>query len=93
MRASTVAATSLSLLASLASARIYGFAAPSEVAVGTEVEFQIIAQDYIQSIQDVAIAFGAQPAGSASEEILGTLIGEKFLGPGKSLCFPARMPR
>lgn len=83
MRTSTVAAPILALL-STASARIYSIAAPSTVAVDSTVKLEITAADYIQSIQDVAISFGLQPAASAHSETLGTLLDSKFLGPDDS---------
>lgn len=82
MRATSIIAPVLAIV-SVANAKIYGIAAPRTVAVGSTVKLKIIAEDYIQSIQDVAIAFGIQPASHAVPDALGTLLGEKYLGPGK----------
>ena len=68
---------------SAARAKIYGIAAPRTVAADSTVRLEIIAQNYIQSIQDVAIAFGIQPTKYAQPDTLGILLASKYLGPGK----------
>lgn len=82
MRSTSILAPALAFI-SIANARIYGIAAPRTVAAGSTVKLEIIAEDYIQSIQDVAIAFGIQPASHAVPNTLGTLLSSKYLGPGK----------
>lgn len=54
MRTSPLISSALSLLATTASARIYGIAAPKNIAVDLTVQLEILTEDYIQSIQDVA---------------------------------------
>lgn len=83
MRPTAVLASALSLLASTASARIVGIAAPKTVAAGSTVVVDIIAENYIQSIQDVAIAFGIEH-GNAIPGSLGQLLTSKYLGPDDS---------
>lgn len=83
MRTASIIAPVLALTA-FVNAKIYGIAAPRTVAVGSTVKLEIIAEDYIQSIQDVAIAFGIQPASHAVPDALGTLLSSKYLGPGRS---------
>ena len=82
MRTTTIATAAASLL-SLTSARIVGIAAPRTVAVNSEVKLQIIGENYIQTVNDVAIAFGVQPAKRTTPDTLGVLVGSKYLGPGK----------
>ena len=86
MRTVSIIAPALALFTA-ADAKIYGIAAPRTVAVDSTVKLEIIAEDYIQSIQDVAIAFGIQPASHAIPDTLGTLLGSQYIGPGKlSFC-------
>ena len=87
MRTAAVITSTLSFL-SIANARIYGIAAPSVIGVGDTVKLEILTQDYIQSVQDVAAAFGISPASSAHDDTLGTLLGSRYLGPGKKASFP-----
>ena len=82
MRTAALVTSALSLL-SVASARIVGIAAPRTVAVDSNVQLIILTENYIQSIQDVAIAFGVQPAKHAVADELGLLLGSKYLGPGR----------
>jgi hypothetical protein len=70
-------------LITLTTARITGFAAPLTVAPSTLIEIHFEGRDYIQSVQNVAVAFGIAPLESYYPGTLGTLIGEQFLGPGK----------
>lgn len=83
MRAAAVIISVFSLL-SLSTARIYGIAAPSSVASGSTVKLEILAQDYIQSVEDVAISFGIQSISAAHDQTLGTLLRSKYLGPDES---------
>jgi hypothetical protein len=82
MRAAAVATTTLSLLTSLVSARIWGIAVPSTVAVDSTVELKMLTIGYIQPVQDVAIAFGTMGADGAYlyPDATGTLLSERFLG-------------
>ena len=88
MHYSTVVASALSLLAASANARITGFYAPKSVAAGSTVKLLINGEDYIQSIEDVAIAFGIQHGQHPTPDSLGTLLGSKYLGPGMSRSNP-----
>ena len=71
------------LFTAFASARISGIAVPSTIAPGSNFRVTILTQDYIQSIQDVAIAFGLAPNAAIANSSLGTLLNSKYLGPGK----------
>lgn len=62
----------------------YGIAAPSSVASGSTVKLEILAQDYIQTVEDVAISFGVQSTSTAHDQTLGTLLRSKYLGPDES---------
>ncbi|CAK3932166.1 Hypothetical predicted protein [Lecanosticta acicola] len=85
MRTTTVLATAASLFCAV-DARISGFAVPSIVKPGdTQVEIVITTEGYIQSVEDVAIAFGISPANASSPGTLGPdLLTSKFLGPSLS---------
>lgn len=85
MRLSTLlisAATSLLSIPST-SARITGFYAPATVVPGETLPILIRAENYVQSVQDVAVAFGITPAEEHYPGTLGTFMGEKSIGPGK----------
>lgn len=90
MRSSTLLTT---LLAPLASAIISGIAVPSTIARGSTIPVTIITANYIQSVADIAIAFGltsvdAQTDGSQplyNESVGRVLLGSEYLGPGKLL--------
>ena len=84
MRTATTIISVLSLLAASATARIEGFYAPKTVAVDSTVKLEIVGANYIQSIQDVAIAFGLQHGTNPSPDSLGTLLSSKYLGPDNS---------
>lgn len=66
-------------------ARINGFSAPSTVVSGAPVDIKIHTENYIQAVEDVAIAFGIIGAEYAYPQTLGMPMGEKFLGPSKFL--------
>ncbi|KAJ0336223.1 hypothetical protein COL922a_008245 [Colletotrichum nupharicola] len=80
-RASIAAAASLF---ALANARIYGIAFPETVKAGDQVNAIIETENYIQSVQDVAVAFGIALEASAYPGTLSTVIGSFYLGPEKS---------
>ena len=80
MRFSVATATVASLL-SVAQARIYGIAVPSTIQVGGGFNAIIESSNYIQSVYDVAIAFGTAPA-PGFQGSLGQPIGSYYLGPG-----------
>jgi hypothetical protein len=65
-------------------ARIVGIAAPATMAPGSTFRVTIITANDIQAYQDTAIVFGISPAGAFHSGSLGTLLSEKFLGPGRS---------
>lgn len=81
MHLSAILASTLALV-SLTTARITGFSAPSTVAPGAPIEIKIRAENYVQPVQDVAMAFGITPVESHHPRSLGTFMGEKALGPG-----------
>ncbi|OLN86171.1 hypothetical protein CCHL11_04114 [Colletotrichum chlorophyti] len=79
---------SLSVAASLfalANARIYGIAFPETVKAGDNVTAIVETENYIQTVQDIAIAFGIAPEASAYPQTLGqNFLGSFYLGPEKS---------
>ncbi len=74
--------SSLALLSS-ASARIVGLAAPAAIAAGQPFTVSLLTENYIQSVYDVAAAFGITP-GSGFPGSLGNVIGSNYLGPDDS---------
>ncbi|KAK1584905.1 uncharacterized protein LY79DRAFT_705044 [Colletotrichum navitas] len=81
-RASLVAAAGLF---AMANARISGIAFPETVKAGDQVNAIIETEGYIQSVQDIAIAFGMAPETSAHPGTLGqNVLGSFYLGPDKS---------
>lgn len=86
MRFST---TSISLVSGLtllssASARIIGLEAPRTIAAGQSFTVSLLTENYIQSVYDVAAAFGIA-SGSGFSGSLGTnLITSDYLGPDAS---------
>lgn len=80
----------VTLFASMASARIIGVAVPDTVKAGQGFNAIIMVENYIQSVYDVAIAFGIKP-GTQMRDIVGEVMGSYYLGPGKSFaCLPVR---
>ena len=84
MRTSITLVSALTLLATSTQARITGFYAPKTVAADSDVKLLIQGENYIQTIQDVAIAFGSQHGIHPAPDSLGTLWGSKYLGPDDS---------
>jgi hypothetical protein len=82
MQLSNLLATSAALL-SLASARIIGIAVPDTIRPGDGFNAIIETENYIQSVYDVAIAFGVAP-GNGFPSSLGTVGDSFYLGPGTS---------
>lgn len=87
MRFSTLIAASVPLL-SLTTARIIGIAVPDTIKPGDGFNAIIETENYIQSVYDVAIAFGVAP-GSGFPDSLGTVMNSFYLGPGK--IFPSEV--
>ena len=75
--------TTLASLLSLSSARIIGIAVPATIRPGDGFNAIIETENYIQSVYDVAIAFGVAP-GAGYPGTLGTVLGSYYLGPGKT---------
>ena len=65
------------------SARIYGISAPSTIEPGTPFTVSLLTQDYIQSVYDVAVAFGVA-SGQGYPDSLGTVFASEYLGPALS---------
>jgi len=85
--------TLLTLAASLltpTTARITGFSAPSTIVPGASIQIHLLTSNYIQRVQNVAVAFGITPVENYYPGSLGTFVGEKGLGPGmlSYLCYP-----
>lgn len=76
----TVAA--LSAIVAGANARIYGIALPETIKAGDEVTAIIASSNYIQSVYDVAIAFGIAPAAASFPDSMGAVLDSFYLGPG-----------
>jgi hypothetical protein len=68
-------------LVSLSAARIYGIAVPDTVKPGEGFNAMIETGNFIQSVYDVAIAFGVSPS-PGFQGALGSVIGSYYLGPG-----------
>lgn len=73
--------TVLPALLKFASARIYGLAAPSQVAIGSQFQVKLLTQNYIQRVEDVSVAFGFAP--EIHPESLGLYASSSYLGPGQ----------
>ncbi|KAE9968799.1 hypothetical protein Vi05172_g2198 [Venturia inaequalis] len=73
----------LASLLSLASARIVGFSVPKTIRPGEGFSAVIHTENYIQSVQDIAIAFGVTP-GVGYPGSLGTTLESFYLGPTQS---------
>lgn len=82
MRLFTLVAPALTFLTST-SARITGFSAPATVVPGAPISILIRAENYIQPVQDIAIAFGITPAAEHHPRSLGGFMGEQSIGIGK----------
>ncbi|KAI8932516.1 hypothetical protein NX059_010695 [Plenodomus lindquistii] len=86
MRFSTLAAAALS--ATLSSALIVGISAPSTLAPNSTFPLTLITQNYIQSVGDVAVAYGflvpteQEPLGFPG--MLGSYYNSAYIGPEKS---------
>lgn len=91
MRLPTLLTTIASFLTATTTARITGFSAPSTIVPGAPIQIHLRAENYIQRVQDVAVAFGITPTEQKHPRSLGTFVGEKFLGPGK-LYLPSYFP-
>ena len=76
--------TLLTLLPALASASISGIAVPATVAPGDSFRAIIQTQNFIQSVQDVAISFGLAPEADARPDALVNFLSNKYLGPDNS---------
>jgi hypothetical protein len=79
MKLSTV--TVAAPLIALTQARINGIAVPATIRPGDGFNARILSSNYIQSVYDVAIAFGYAPA-PGFPGALGQVIGSYYLGPG-----------
>jgi hypothetical protein len=79
----TSAALALTALISSSSAIITGVEAPSTVYAYNPFTITLTTADYIQSVYDVAVAFGVAP-GAGFEGDLGTVVTSAFLGPSQS---------
>lgn len=78
----SVAAVATTLLA-LAEARIIGIQVPKTIKPGEDFEAVIVSENYIQTVYDVAIAFGYYN-GDGYPDTLGRPADSFYLGPGKS---------
>ena len=72
----------ITTLLTAAQARINGIAVPATIKPGEEFEAIILSSNYIQSVYDVAIAWG-YTSGEGYPDALGTVVDSFYLGPGK----------
>ncbi|KUJ22884.1 uncharacterized protein LY89DRAFT_540464, partial [Mollisia scopiformis] len=79
----TTVAVLASTLISSTSAIITGVEAPSTVYAYNPFTVTLTTADYIQSVYDVAVAFGVAP-GAGYPESLGNVMSTAYLGPSKS---------
>lgn len=77
----TIAAVAATLAAT-AQARIAGIAVPDTIKAGDKVDLHILSEGYIQTVDDVAVAFGYADNDNYPDTI-NTLLGSFYLGPGK----------
>ncbi|KAK0100332.1 hypothetical protein ONS95_008291 [Cadophora gregata] len=70
-------------LLSTATARIIGLETPRTIAAGEPFTVSLLTENYIQSVYDVAAAFGISP-GAGYPDTLGTVIGSNYIGPDGS---------
>ena len=82
MRFSTLTTSALAS-ASLASARLVGISAPTTLAPNTTFDLTLLSEGYIQSVADIAVAWGFQLAPGYTGA-LGSFPGSAYLGPEKS---------
>lgn len=68
-----------------ANARIYGIALPETIKAGDEVTAIIASSNYIQSVYDVAIAFGISPEEASFPDSMGIVLDSFYLGPGMDM--------
>ena len=80
---STSSALFLCTVISTSSAIITGVTAPSTVYAYNPFTVTLTTANYIQSVYDVAVAFGVAP-GAGSPDSLGNIMSSAFLGPSKS---------
>jgi hypothetical protein len=85
MRFSTLAAT---LLPTLASARIIGLSTPSILTPSSPFNITLLTENYIQSVSDIAVAWGFQTPTAAYPKgypfTLGSFGNSSYLGPKNS---------
>lgn len=82
MRFFTFATAALS--SSLTTARIIGIAAPSTIAPNGTFALTLLTENYIQSVADIAVAYGFSLPSTAFPTTLGQYTGSAYLGPEKS---------
>lgn len=80
MRPSTLITT---LLPILTTARLTGLRIPSTILPGRPFTAILVNEIYIQTVYDVAVAFGLSPPPSHSDWI-GTVLSSQYLGPAQS---------
>ncbi|KAL6864279.1 hypothetical protein J3F83DRAFT_716061 [Trichoderma novae-zelandiae] len=76
-------AAALASLVAVASARIVGIAVPETVAPGSTIKATIVTENYIQTVYDVAVAWGFAH-GEGFPQSLGQVIDSSYLGPNLS---------
>ncbi|KAI5282619.1 hypothetical protein KEM54_002688 [Ascosphaera aggregata] len=98
MKFSTV--TALTVLAGVASARIDAFTVPKTIKAGEEFEVTLVSHGYIQSMYEIAAAFGLSSfqSGSYASQSLQIYLDSVYLGPETSntydnYTFPIIVPK
>ncbi|KAK8188025.1 hypothetical protein IWZ00DRAFT_442126 [Phyllosticta capitalensis] len=85
MKFATALVTGLVSMASVASGRITGITLPTKIGVNEVFNITVKSENYIQSIADIAFAFGIIEPQYATPGTLGMyLVSESFLGPSFS---------
>jgi hypothetical protein len=82
MHFSTLAST-LAIF-SVTTARIVGVSTPSTLTPNSTFPITLIAENYIQSVSEIAVAWGFAGPSSASAYTLGRFTNSSYLGPEKS---------
>jgi hypothetical protein len=80
-------ALSTAALVALADARITGISVPETIKPGDTITAYIKSSNYIQTVYDVAIAFGYGP-GAGTPQSLGLVAATMYLGPSTSTTNP-----
>ncbi|KAF2644404.1 hypothetical protein P280DRAFT_513884 [Massarina eburnea CBS 473.64] len=82
MRASTLLTAATT--AAVASARLVGISTPATLVASQPYTITLLTENYIQSVADVAVAWGYSTPANAYPRSLGSSTSSSYLGPDKS---------